>query len=195
MQLSADIFSQYAEWAFSSWFSPHECGDVVALDGRDFAIMGLGLCGETVEVLCALDGAQDAPGPTPDLLKELGDVVFYAAVLAVARGIQLALPLHPTRAPTWSISDSAARLEQAYALVRPAGQLAELLKKYIRDGASPDEAALDRKLGAQLQGVLTAWLSLCYLCGATPEEVLLLNQAKVNSRRDRGVMRGSGDNR
>jgi NTP pyrophosphatase (non-canonical NTP hydrolase) len=77
---SYDI-DRFGEWAESMWFSHGDVPD--AMNERDLAIMGLGIAGEAGEVVEKIkkdirDGTVDKPA----ILKELGDVVFYAVTIA-----------------------------------------------------------------------------------------------------------------
>lgn len=71
------------------------------------------------------------------------------------------------------------------------GEVAEKIKKYYRDGTVLDKADLAKELGDVLwylsQIALWADLKLHYVAD--------LNLAKLYSRKDRGVLGGSGDNR
>lgn len=70
------------------------------------------------------------------------------------------------------------------------GEVMELLKKQVRDGH------LDREnLKKELGDVAYYWARLCLAHGLRPSEVLACNVEKIESRRARGVLRGSGDNR
>jgi NTP pyrophosphatase (non-canonical NTP hydrolase) len=70
------------------------------------------------------------------------------------------------------------------------GEVMELLKKRIRDG-NLDETALAKELG----DVLYYWARLCRMYGLEPQTVLETNVNKIEDRRARGTMRGSGNDR
>lgn len=91
----ANLTEEYDQWVDSMWFShPHADKEMRELGERDLAIMGLGLGGEMGEVLekCAIAVAKvqefikkDIRDHTIDhegILKELGDVKFYAQRIA-----------------------------------------------------------------------------------------------------------------
>lgn len=78
----------------------------------------------------------------------------------------------------------------ALGLASEAGEFAGKVKKFIRDGAFDDKAAAD-ELGDVLWYVATAADALGYDLSEIAENVL----AKLRSRKDRGVIQGSGDNR
>lgn len=70
------------------------------------------------------------------------------------------------------------------------GEVMEILKKRIRD-ATFDKENLIKELG----DVAYYWARICRHFGIQPSQVLETNRTKLLSRKARGVMRGSGDNR
>lgn len=70
------------------------------------------------------------------------------------------------------------------------GEVIEHIKKSIRDGSLNMEA-LKKELG----DVVYYWARICKYFEFQPSEVLAANVEKLESRRARGVSRGSGDNR
>lgn len=70
------------------------------------------------------------------------------------------------------------------------GEVMELLKKRIRDDKL-DVNALAKELG----DVLYYWCRICRMFGLDPQRVLELNVEKIESRRARGTMHGSGNDR
>lgn len=71
-----------------------------------------------------------------------------------------------------------------------AGEVAEKVKKYIRDG-NFDEENFVKELG----DVFWYLTMLCSAVGIRAEDVLKLNYDKLSSRKERGVIGGSGDSR
>ena len=74
----------FGEWAASMWFSKDP--EDKEMGERDLAIMGLGIAGEAGEVVEKIkkdirDG-KHIPVDRQAILKELGDVVFYAVTIA-----------------------------------------------------------------------------------------------------------------
>ena len=70
-----------------------------------------------------------------------------------------------------------------------AGEVAEKVKKNIRDGKSLDG------VGLELGDVLWYISALADDLGVTLEEIAQANVNKLQSRKDRGKIGGSGDNR
>ena len=74
------------------------------------------------------------------------------------------------------------------------GEVQNKVKKFYRKGAGPDEAdqtEIAKELGDILWYVaMTAWE-----LGYSLEEIAVMNIDKLNSRMERGVLEGNGDNR
>jgi NTP pyrophosphatase (non-canonical NTP hydrolase) len=72
------------------------------------------------------------------------------------------------------------------------GEVMELCKKAYRDGGKPDfQANLKKELG----DVLWYLAVVAHDHGLTLEEIASHNIVKLQSRKDRGMLQGSGDNR
>jgi NTP pyrophosphatase (non-canonical NTP hydrolase) len=80
--------------------------------------------------------------------------------------------------------------ENTLGLVGEAGEVAEKVKKYFRDGTF-DEAAIQKELG----DVIFYWYAMHGALKLDPEETIKMNMEKLSSRKERGVIRGSGDYR
>ena len=83
------------------------------------------------------------------------------------------------------------QVENILGLVGEAGEVAEKLKKSLRDGAVLDKEGMIKELG----DVLFYVAACANFYGSTLEKVANLNMKKLNSRKERGVLKGSGDNR
>lgn len=70
------------------------------------------------------------------------------------------------------------------------GEVAGKIKKMYRDGTDNKDAVLD-----EIGDVYWYLHQLIRVLGADPEQVLRRNFDKLNSRAERGVLGGSGDNR
>jgi NTP pyrophosphatase (non-canonical NTP hydrolase) len=70
------------------------------------------------------------------------------------------------------------------------GEVVEKVKKVIRDGTI-DKAAILKELG----DVLYYTVKIARYFGFKPSDIVTANVEKLESRRARGVQRGSGDNR
>ena len=70
------------------------------------------------------------------------------------------------------------------------GEVIEHVKKFLRDG-NLDLEALKLELG----DMVYYWARLCKFFNLEPSEVIAANVRKLESRKARGTIRGSGDNR
>ena len=83
----------------------------------------------------------------------------------------------------------------ALGLVGEAGEVAEKVKKIIRDGdgtlTDPDRD----KIAKELSDVCWYVAVLAYELDYSLEDIMQMNLDKLRSRQERGVLAGSGDNR
>ena len=80
-------------------------------------------------------------------------------------------------------------------LVGESGEIAEKFKKWVRDQDS-DESRLDvADIKKELGDVLWYIAVLAHYLGVGFDDVAALNIAKLADRQQRGVLKGSGDNR
>tara|TARA_R110000796_G_scaffold11438_1_gene37973 strand:+ start:1312 stop:1668 length:357 start_codon:yes stop_codon:yes gene_type:complete len=82
-------------------------------------------------------------------------------------------------------------IENTLGLVGEAGEVAEKVKKYLRDNTKVSQKDIIKELG---DVVFYATALSNYFYSNLPE-VLEANMDKLNSRAKRGVLKGSGDNR
>lgn len=80
-------------------------------------------------------------------------------------------------------------------LIGEAGEVAEKYKKIIRDKAGTISSADKTEIVKELGDVLWYVSTMASYLGVSLEDVAAGNLEKLFSRRDRGVQRGSGDNR
>ena len=82
-------------------------------------------------------------------------------------------------------------IENTLGLIGESGEIAEKIKKLLRDNTKVEAQDIIKELG-DVAFYLTA---LANYFGSSLEEVLALNMIKLNDRQERGVLKGSGDNR
>ena len=71
------------------------------------------------------------------------------------------------------------------------GEIANKIKKVMRDGATLDKEDIKKEIG----DVLWYCAGLCTVIGISLDDVAETNIAKLMSRKERGVIAGNGDNR
>lgn len=82
-------------------------------------------------------------------------------------------------------------VENTLGLVGEAGEVAEKVKKKLRDGTAVSPHEIIKELG----DVVFYCTALANAFGSSLAEVQHMNQQKLNSRKERGVIGGSGDDR
>ena len=82
-------------------------------------------------------------------------------------------------------------VENTLGLVGEAGEVAEKIKKLIRDSSRFTDEGIMKELG----DVVFYATALANIYGKGLNEVLELNIAKLDDRQKRGKLKGSGDNR
>lgn len=90
---------------------------------------------------------------------------------------------------------SATLLSQVFGLMGESGEVAEKFKKLIRDKQGKISEEDRQEILKELGDILWYINSVSHLLGSSLEEVAKKNLDKVLSRKERGVQRGSGDNR
>ena len=82
-------------------------------------------------------------------------------------------------------------VENVLGLVGEAGEVAEKVKKMIRDGSRPSQKDIVKELG----DVLFYTTAIANYFYSDLQTVMQTNMDKLNDRARRGVIKGSGDNR
>ena len=75
-------------------------------------------------------------------------------------------------------------------LPEEAGEVAGFIKKFVRDGTFDEE-----KLVNELGDVFYYLMMICIYFNIDPHHVVNMNVEKLESRKKRGTLRGSGDDR
>lgn len=165
----------------------------------------LGMIGETGEFLDKMFPVRLGPdgdsGQTKeDLVKELGDILYY--VVSVANDFEIPFMDVACRVTGGTITETFAEMEndriwrndRRSPYIQIAIQVcsfAERYKKLMRDNKLVDREFL---VGA-LARLLLAMMTICDDNMTTLDEVAQLNADKLLSRKARGVLGGDGDNR
>jgi len=188
---SPAFLEAHRDWTVSRWVLP--LLDQPAIEIADMSIMTFGLSGEVAEVAdiveqWAISGICD----TSNLVKELGDVIFYWSRLSARFNLPYVALLTESDVSDRCKGCPAARppVLEVLRMVRAAGLASEAIKKYLRDGALSTD-----KLARGMQDLYQAWLTVCIAAGLEPADVIDSNRDKVEGRVVRGTQRGSGDDR
>jgi len=80
-------------------------------------------------------------------------------------------------------------------LVGETGEIAEKIKKVLRDKKGVIDEETQKEISKELGDVLWYLAQLATEAGLSLEEIVSLNIEKLKSRKDRGTLHGSGDNR
>lgn len=80
-------------------------------------------------------------------------------------------------------------------LVGEAGEVAEKMKKVIRDGEGVLDETRRQEIGKELGDVLWYLAQLATELNMPLEGIAATNLRKLNSRKDRGALKGDGDER
>ena len=154
--------------------------------------VSLGLSGEIGELQEKIIGNADKDAIT----KELGDVYWYISQVCM----ELNLPMgYLTKIKVEyknlrKISDfSVERYLLALSIL--SGRICEILKKTLRDNNGHLQPQKKEDMIKILAKILYNMLGVCGVCDCDPQEVMNINIEKLFSRKERGVLQGSGDNR
>lgn len=83
----------------------------------------------------------------------------------------------------------------ALGMTGEAGEVADKVKKVIRDNNSEFTDDKKREIAMEISDVMWYCATLANDLGYTLEEIGIMNIEKLKSRKERGVIGGSGDNR
>lgn len=146
----------------------------------------LGLCGELGETLEKID--QDAS--EDEIIKEIGDQMWYLAGIRVELGLELR--------DDWDWTNS--KKPSPFSLPVEVGKICEQVKKWLRDDWKVDEENIfpEKRKAIVLEAWENIWSYLNDLSdyvNTSIEEVGRINNEKLASRKERDMIHGSGDNR
>ena len=177
-------WNKYQAEALTTAFYPLE---------RELDYTILGLCSEVADVA---ELVWVFTLPSPELKSELGDCFWYVAAVADA--------VHEPLQQVWDTRDEARYENHNYGdvtgfltaeLVVQSGRLAGLLKNSIRDDEGVVSPQRRASMIASLAAVMVLLDKLSEAVDTTSHAVTQANLNKLADRKQRGVRRGSGDNR
>lgn len=153
----------------------------------------LGLCSEVADVA---ELVWIFTLPSPEMKSELGDCYWYVAAVADA--------IHEPLQQVWEARDEARYENHNYGdvtgfltaeLVVQSGRLAGLLKKSIRDDDGVVSSESRASMITSLATVMILLNKLSEAVDTTAHGVTQANLNKLADRKQRGMLRGSGDHR
>lgn len=144
------------------------------------AYPALGLIGELAELTTACYQGKDAE----IIAKECGDVLWYCAALANDLELDLSDVLECGHFDLFAETCTIPTVDVI-------GRFAEVVKKFIRDD-NPVKKAESAQFIRYAVGVVN---SVVFGIDYTLSDIAQLNLDKLNSRKERGVLQGDGDNR
>lgn len=180
LNLSANalaLLKDYACWVVKVWDEPKEGYNL-----RDHAIMALGLCGESSEVVetTLATNHGDANTLKRNITKELGDCLYYAVILAMAQGYEFHTAISSNEV-CYELKD----------LPYFSGFIAEKYKKEIRKSTELNSV----NIASSLEIYLNVLIFCCEQYTDGFIGVMHENQVKLNDRLSRNVLIGEGNDR
>jgi hypothetical protein len=149
------------------------------------------VCGKVINY--GGDGTDENEAIRKRLIDEIGDCCWYLSACLTEMGCDMDERHEYTDAEEGDV------MRNVLSLSEETGKVLGILKKSMRDEnwdfGKRMSATLHNKVYMQLGCVLDAIMRCCVSLGVTLDEVLDLSIAKLESRKVRGVIGGSGDNR
>lgn len=154
-----------------------------------YAYTLLGLIGELSEMEMATHKTmvcdrEEANKAKAVLVKEIGDVFWYLSQFTMEMGIPF--------------SNIDSKIEWKIGSFKPTyscGAICELIKKTIRDNFGNITPQTKEKVLFELRHIYSYLIWFCRIHEVDPNHVMEENIKKLTSRKDRGVLGGSGDER
>lgn len=168
----------------------------------NFTYPALGLAGEIGETI---DKLTSVSVPKNEVIKELGDILWYTVNTPIDAGLDfldLVDIMTDSVLPVTTFTELGNKLaygnDARSSLIRLpiyVGRITEIAKKMIRDSSGnlpPEKLPIVKDSICQ---ILLCLFDICYQWSINMDDVAQANIDKLFSRRDRGVLSGSGDNR
>lgn len=145
----------------------------------------LGLAGECAEVLQKILYTDNKD----EIVKECGDVLWYVANLS----IELGITIDPDK-PTLSSHNIGIQTMVEFNVIH-AGTICECIKKTMRDDNNTMRDDRLKKIEHALYTIIYNISGIAFLLDTTLSNIMETNIDKLFSRKERGVLKGDGDNR
>lgn len=188
--------TDYAERAYSLAIYPRSAKCI-------YPIMGIG--GEVGELIEKIQHG----GTDEEIIKELGDVLWYLVAThediewSFIDSVRYFADLRGNKGTFSDVQDHIARHYENDGTMNIditelsiyAGKILEIGKKALRDNAGKIPDTKKKVIGKYCMLILQQLCLICHTWGFNLDDVAQGNIDKLFSRRDRGVLGGSGDNR
>jgi NTP pyrophosphatase (non-canonical NTP hydrolase) len=174
----------------------------------NFTYPALGLAGEVGELIDKMTDMPEGAFPHAEtavaIIKEAGDVLWYINNTALDMGLELTDPIDDLTLDIPRdlfeylpvlVDRSDDHRPIAHRMSIHAGRVAEVAKKMIRDTSGEMPVEKRTVVYASLCELLIGLCDVCDGLNITMDDVASGNIDKLFSRRDRGTLSGSGDNR
>jgi len=167
-----------------------------------FIYPALGLANEVGETLDKVFPTDHVEMVTVEVVKELGDVLWYVTATTHDLGLKLwelfryisgNVDVTTFDHLEWWLLEGEKKRSPYLSITVNAGEIAGIAKKVIRDGRGLDDAR--SKAEPILAKILFDICLICKRIGVPLAEVAKTNHDKLSSRLERGKIKGDGDNR
>ena len=190
----ATFLNKYQSLANQTAVYPGRMGDPIETAMAGLFYVSLGLSGEIGElqekIIC---------GDSEDLIKkEFGDVYWYLSQVCMELGTPMSFLLKTKidYKKLRSMTSSEAIIERSLlSLSVLSGRICEILKKALRDNNGHLAPGKKDEIIEALAKILHNLLGTCGMLNMEAEDIMNGNIEKLFSRKERGLLGGSGDNR
>lgn len=169
-----------------------------------YPVLGVtGESGELTEHLTALESG--VTPPRADIVKEIGDVLWYVVNTSLDVGLNMSGLFDDVIENDTLFSDMFIEEVEEISLnnIMPdtatlailVGRLSEIAKKTLRDDGGVLQSDKQVRVSQILGGILIELYKYTAVIGVSMDHVAKVNRDKLFSRKERGVLQGSGDDR
>ena len=184
-------YKEYSEKATTTAIYPNSGKNII------YPILGLiGESGEIADKLRYMNSVEDKKVNT-EVAKEIGDVYWYINAICFETGLDFADILNRPYLGdnNAKYSDLKIVIDCSTELMVISSQFAEKTKKLVRDRNGVVDDKYIEFVDLLLTSVAQCLFDICYRLRVDVKEVLKINIDKLFSRKERGKLKGDGDNR
>ena len=192
--IQSEFLNRYQSSANTVAIYPGRLGERLEITTSGLFYVVLGLSGEIGElqekIIC--QEHEDL------IIKEFGDVYWYISQVCMELDTPMShlLRVKVNFKKLRKIQDASYMIErQLLSLSILSGRINEILKKSFRDNNGHITPAKKEEIIEILSKIIHSLSGVAGMCNIDPEEAMHKNIEKLFSRKERGVLGGSGDNR